>query len=120
MSGESSLQDRPRQEASDLQPRIVLLCIAGVVVMLVLAAAVALLVHQFSGPTRNSPENLQVARETRLESNPVEQRSTFEHAKSARLNSYGWVDPQHQVAHIPVEVAMRKLAARNATGRSSP
>ena len=120
MSSEAPLQERPQQEPSDLQPRIVLLIIAAIIAMLLLTALLAALVLQLGGPTRNSPQNLQTARDTRLASEPVKDLAAFERAKEARLHGYGWVDPQHRLAHIPIERAMQKLAAGSAASQGQP
>jgi hypothetical protein len=43
---------------------------------------------------------------------PPEQQREFQAAAAAELNGYGWVDAQHSVAHIPIEEAMKHLAAQ--------
>lgn len=120
MSREAPIQDRPRQEPRDLRPDIVLWSVGAIVAMLIVAVLLAYLVHQLGGPTRNSPQSLQMARNTRLASDPADERAAFEHAKTTRLNSYGWIDPQHQLAHIPIDVAMQKLAEPRSTAPSQP
>jgi hypothetical protein len=40
---------------------------------------------------------------------PPEQQRQFQAAAAAELNAYGWVDAQHNVAHIPIEEAMKML-----------
>src|SRR5262249_25874909 len=32
--------------------------------------------------------------------------------ETERLNSYGWVGPEHDMVHIPIEVAMKKARAK--------
>jgi hypothetical protein len=41
---------------------------------------------------------------------PPEQQREFRAAAAAQLHSYGWVDAQQGVAHIPIEDAMDQLA----------
>ena len=120
MSTGAPQQDRPRQEPGDLEPRIVLLSVASIVVMLVLATLIAYLVHQLSGPTRNSPENAQTAQATHLASDPGSELAAFERAKQTRLRTYGWADPQHRTAHIPIDTAMQRLAERSSAPNSEP
>ncbi|MGB6200640.1 MAG: hypothetical protein WA871_12655 [Candidatus Acidiferrales bacterium] len=40
---------------------------------------------------------------------PPEQQREFQNAAAAKLDSYGWVDSQHTVAHIPIADAMQDL-----------
>jgi hypothetical protein len=40
---------------------------------------------------------------------PPEQQRQFQAAAGAELNSYGWVDAQQSVAHIPIGDAMQLL-----------
>lgn len=46
---------------------------------------------------------------TQLEPNPVGSYRNFLEAQSEKLNTYGWVDKQNGVVHIPIEQAMQKL-----------
>ncbi len=48
----------------------------------------------------------------RLESAPQIDRVAYFAEKDKRLHGYGWVDRDAGIAHIPVEQAMRMLAAR--------
>jgi hypothetical protein len=120
MSAEPSVQERPRQERGDPQPRIILLIAAAIVAMLVLAAAAGWLLLRPGGPTRNSPDSAQAARHTRLASNPGDEIASYERTKQSQLHGYGWVDPRHQVAHIPIELAMQRLAERGSHPESQP
>ncbi|HXR09841.1 MAG TPA: hypothetical protein VN792_03640 [Candidatus Acidoferrales bacterium] len=43
---------------------------------------------------------------------PPEQQRRFQAAAAAELNRYGWVDAQHTIARIPIEEAMKILAAQ--------
>lgn len=110
MSTEAPRQERPRQEPSDLQPRVVLWSIASIVATLILAALIAQVARELAGASRNSPQTLQLTQPPRLENNPGGERAAFERSKAATLNSYGWIDPSHQLAHIPIKQAMRELA----------
>jgi hypothetical protein len=120
MSTEPSVQDRPRQEHGDPQARVILVIAAGILAMLVLAAVVGYLLLRAGGPIRNSPDSAQTAGNTRLASNPDDEIASYERAKQAQLHGYGWVDPRHQVAHIPIELAMQRLAERGSHPESQP
>ena len=50
---------------------------------------------------------------------PPEQRREFQAAATAELNSYGWVDGQQGVVHIPIEDAMEQLL-KNGLPQTAP
>jgi len=50
----------------------------------------------------------------RLETAPQPDRAAYDAEKARLIGSYGWVDRKAGIAHIPVEEAMRLLAARHA------
>jgi hypothetical protein len=50
---------------------------------------------------------------------PPEQQREFQAAAAAELNSYGWVDGQQSVAHIPIEDAMQQLV-KNGLPQTAP
>jgi hypothetical protein len=111
---------RPRQEHGDPQSRVIVLIAAGIVAMLLLCALAAYLIVRSGGPTRNAPQTEQIAQNTRLESDPADEIARYEREKQTRLHSYGWVDPHHKAAHIPIDVAMQKLAQRSAPPAGKP
>lgn len=45
----------------------------------------------------------------RLLTNPSAELERFMHEKHARLHSYGWVDREAGLAHIPIEQAMQRV-----------
>jgi hypothetical protein len=49
------------------------------------------------------------APEPHLQVDPVRELAAQRAAEQARLTSYGWVDRQHGIAHVPIEVATRLL-----------
>jgi hypothetical protein len=51
---------------------------------------------------------------------PPEQQREFQAAAATELNGYGWVDAQHSVAHIPIEEAMKILAAQGLPQAAAP
>jgi hypothetical protein len=112
MSSEALHQDSPKQEPGDLHPRAVLLAIAAIVVMVLIVALVAALLSRSLGSARALPPNTPPPPAPSLSSSPEPDITTFEREKRARLESYGWVDRDHGVAHVPIERAMEMLAAR--------
>lgn len=51
-----------------------------------------------------------------LQTDPPSELKAFRAEEEARLNSYGWVDRQKGVVHIPIEQAMKELAAKGIAG----
>lgn len=47
-----------------------------------------------------------------LQTTPAEDFAAFRERALARLNGAGWIDRERGIAHIPIEDAMRRLAAR--------
>jgi hypothetical protein len=54
-----------------------------------------------------------------LEPDPAATLAQFRAQKAALLEGYGWVDRAHGVAHIPIDVAMRILAAQSAAASAA-
>jgi len=52
----------------------------------------------------------------RLQVTAPEDRHAQYAAQARQLNSYGWADPAHRMAHIPIERAMSLLAAQSKQG----
>jgi len=108
MNERHSTGEHPKQEPSDLHPGAIVLCAAGVILMVLMAALLAHLLTRAPTAAQPAPAN------TYLTSDPAEDISRFEREKRSKLETYGWVEEQ-RFAHIPIEQAMRKLA----TGKAS-
>ena len=53
--------------------------------------------------------------EPALQPSPAADMRAMRQAQDAILDSYGWVDPSHTVARVPIERAIEMLAAKSAT-----
>jgi hypothetical protein len=98
-------------EASDMSVRAVggiglgVACFL-VFIALVLAWGYAPATHDvYKAPTMLPPAPA-------LQSDPHADLMAFETEKQARLTSYGWVDRAKGIIHIPIDEAMRQVAAR--------
>jgi hypothetical protein len=49
----------------------------------------------------------------RLQPNPAQDFQAFYATQQAELDSYGWVDQEKSIVHIPIERAMEKLSEQN-------
>jgi hypothetical protein len=51
-----------------------------------------------------------------LQTDPQDDLRRFRAEEEARLDSYGWVDRAHGIAHIPIAAAMKQAAAQGIDG----
>lgn len=95
---------------------------AALCATLLAAAGVAYLAWHGASPTPrwlapNAPARLPATKVT-LESAPRFARADYAAEKDRLLHSHEWVDADAGIARIPIEVAMRALAARDAARRA--
>jgi len=108
--------ERPTaHEHSDLKGRAVVIGALGILVMVVLVALLAGFLTGASGPARRGPTDTTIAAPRRLSSDPLAERSSYEEKKRTRLESYGWVDREQGIVHVPIERAMELQAAAQDT-----
>ena len=114
MNAPTGNSERPRHERRDVNLRGVVLVALGVLATVLLVAGIGRFLTGVSGPARAGPTATTIARPKWLASDPDQERADFEREKSALLNSYGWVDRDKGVAHVPIERAMQ-IRAGNVT-----
>jgi hypothetical protein len=89
-----------------------LIIVAGIV----FAVLAAWWLLRLLGPAANTPQSGIDARggpaAPRLQSAPQPDRAAYFDEKARQLADYGWVDRQAGVARIPLEEAMRLMAAK--------
>ena len=115
-------------EHSDVRARNVVL--AGVLVLViahVLAALLYFLLADFardratvSVPLPKSAEANALPPEPRLQQAPPQDLKTFRAREDWELNNYHWIDQQHGIAAIPIEDAIKILAATGIPAKSVP
>jgi hypothetical protein len=115
-------------EASDVDPRRLLLWVAGLVAVLVLSAVASVLLFdalarraerldpKFSplAPLQNPPPP-----EPRLLQNEPDDLATVRKEEDQLLHSYDWIDKDHGVVRIPIERALELLSKEGLPSRSS-
>lgn len=97
--------EHPRQQPDNLRPRAILLCAAAVIVMVLLTALTAHLL------TRSSSATTPIRASRYLTSDPADEIAKYQQQKRSQLEGRGATDDP-QFVHIPIEQAMRELAAR--------
>ena len=100
-----------RHEISDVNGRLALIVFPGMLVLLVLSIFLARWIYPHAVVDRRLPESPPVMPAPRLQSDPAADMRTFLKAELDRLNSRGWDDKAKGEGHIPIEDAMRRIAA---------
>jgi len=99
-----------RHEPSDVPP-IFMWSGAGALALTVsLTALVVFLLFPGSMADRSMRLPLPTYPKPRLQQQPSTEMAQFYREEMSRLNGAGWVDEAQGVAHIPIAVAMRKIA----------
>lgn len=97
-------------EAADVGPRF----IRGAFGLLLVSLAVAILAVYWLLPLPDTDRTLHpplpLYPEPRLQPSPREEMQRFLAEEQKQLTAYGWVDKEHGIVHIPIDVAMNKVA----------
>ncbi len=102
-----------RHELSDVPPAFIA---SGAFLLLLTVSLTALAVLLlYPGATTDRTMRLPMPRypKPRLQLQAAHDWAQFHIQELARLNSSGWIDKSQGVAHIPIAVAMRKVAEEN-------
>ena len=106
-------------ETSDVSPLYVGIFAAGLVLMIVLVLPFLRWVFwrfeataERSDPARNPLADEQTPPPPRLQAEPETDLVRMRSEEHQKLSSYGWIDREKRVAHIPVERAIDILAQR--------
>ncbi len=85
---------------------IIVLVIAAFIGMIVLFKVFAYYQPLFDDPVPPLVDNRVASDAPRLQVDPPKQKFELTQREAAALNSYGWIDEQVQVVHIPIERAI--------------
>lgn len=107
-------------ETSDANVRIVAWAALGLVIaaaVIHLAIAGLYKIYEAQHPSPDPPSRIafdtqMIAPAPRLQNNPQEDLAQFEKQANDRLHTYGWVDRDAGVIHIPIERAIELVAQR--------
>lgn len=101
----------PEHEPAEFAARRIALIGAGMAVTLVILSSIILIATQ-----RRSAEREAIVAgggevpTPRLQAAPLDDYAHYLAEKRARLESTGWIDRDHRIAHIPIEHAMDDIA----------
>lgn len=112
---------RPKNfERSDADPRLVSAIAIGVAVFLIGAPFLVLASYRDAGGLGRIPANLPLPPTPRLQVVPEKDLQHLRASEDARLDTYGWVDRDHNVVRVPISRAMKLLSERGLNGWPSP
>lgn len=114
-------------ERSDLSPRTISYFAVGlaalVIVVLVISYGALLWLRHSAGRRAEPPSPLSITREPtpgpQLSVEPGRAMKAMRQEEEARLKSYGWIDQEKGIVHIPIERAMEILVKKGLPARQS-
>lgn len=102
-------------ERSDLSLRAIAVIALGI--LLLLGIAPLIMLGAFPLARGDVDRHLSISPpQPRLQTDPEADLAAYVRKERRLLDSYGWVDRQHGIAHIPIEIAMERLARTGAPG----
>jgi hypothetical protein len=100
-----------RHEHADATSRSALIAFPAILVGLLVSVLLVWWIFPGTTVDRRLPSPVPQYPEPRLQSDPAADMQRFRQAELARLNSFGWDDQAKGIGHIPIEDAMRRVAA---------
>ena len=103
----------------DLDVRAIRTGAIAIAVGILFALLASFFLMRTRGPAANTPARPFHAPAPLLQTAPQVERADYFREKARLTGSYGWVDRQAGLARIPVDEAMRLMAARAAQGKTA-
>jgi len=108
---------RPRDyEKADADPRLIGALALGIVIFLVLTPFLLKAFYPAAPGLGGVPLSLPQPPAPRLQVDPTVDLALLRAAERQQLTTYGWVDRERRVAHIPIKQAMEMLSVRGLPG----
>ncbi len=107
---------RALPETPDVHNRVVITTIGGFLLFVAISMAGILLYLKADAPGALKRPGEHQFPQPALQKEPQNDLRQFENLQRAELSAYRWVDRDKQVVKIPIEDAMRIIAARNEHG----
>jgi hypothetical protein len=102
-------------ERTDLSLRAIAIVAVGI--LLLLGAAPILMIAAFPRARGDVDRHLSITPPApRLQTDPEADLAAYVRKEQRLLDSYGWVDRGRGIAHVPIEVAMERLARTGIPG----
>jgi len=100
-----------RYEHADASSRAALIAFPTILAGLLLSILLVWWIYPGTTVDRRLPSPIPQYPSPRLQSDPAADMRKFHEAELARLNSSGWDDQAKGLGHIPIDDAMRRIAA---------
>jgi hypothetical protein len=107
-------------ERSDADPRLVAAIALGLAIFLIGTPALLITIYPRAEHPAGIPNDLPQPPAPRLQIDPKADLSRLRADETARLDSYGWIDRDRQLARIPVARAIELTAQRGLPGWPAP
>lgn len=102
-------------ERTDLSLRVIAIVALGI--LLLLGVAPLIMIGAFPRGRGDVDRHLAITPpEPRLQTDPQADLGAYVRKEQHLLDSYGWVDRRRGIAHIPIEMAMERLARAGIPG----
>ena len=102
------MPSQSQREGSGIDGRAIAVAALAVLLVIVMVTALARLLSALN-QTSIQPTRRAAQPPTLSDPDPVGLLHRYQAAQAARLNGYGWEDPAHTYAHIPIERAIQLL-----------
>jgi hypothetical protein len=100
-----------RYEGADATARAALIAFPAILAGLLLSVLLVWWIYPGTTVDRRLPSPIPRYPSPRLQSDPAAAMRKFREAELTRLNSFGWDDRAKGLGHIPIDDAMRRIAA---------
>ena len=100
-----------RYEQADATARAALIAFPAILAGLLLSVLLVWWIYPGTTVDRRLPSPIPRYPSPRLQSDPAADMRKFHEAELARLNTAGWDDRGKGIGHIPIDDAMRRVAA---------
>ena len=98
-----------QREGSGIDGRAIAVAALAVLLAIVMVTALVKLLSALD-QTSIQPTRRALQAPALSDPDPVDLLHSYQAAQAAKLNGYGWEDPAHSYAHIPIERAMQLLS----------
>ena len=103
---------RVHREIRDVSGRFIAIAFFGLLIALGVSGLVSWWIFPHSTLDKIIPDPLPAYPAPQLQPDPHEAWVRFHRAELKTLNSYGWVNKQAGIVHIPIDQAMREIAQK--------
>jgi hypothetical protein len=113
-------ESAPARELTDitLRPLLIGAVVLAIIVVMLVFLANGLFPQRSLDKLMRSP--LPAAPYPQLQADPVADMTVFRTTQMRNLNSFGWIDHAHGIAHVPIDQTMRQVAHDGVPGWPAP